>query len=631
MKVIFVDNLLLKRENDTEQFILQPHLGLISLIAVLENKGYTAKLCDPKIDIANGKLLIDENLYQTIATNILKDEPDVVGFTSLGCNFICTLKIARYLKQQKPLLPILLGGPHGTVLHKEIISAYTEFDVIVRNEAEHKIIPVLENLFRNTLETIEGITFRKNGKIVITEGASIIENIDELPFPAYHAFPIEKYSLSSLRVEAGRGCPFACTFCSTATFFGRSYRLKAAHKLCSELDYLHKTYGINDFGLTHDLFTVNRTKIIEFCKVVEPKKYTWRCSARMDCVDEELLSIMRQAGCVSIYYGIETGSQRMQKISKKKLDLSIFDEVLATTLALNIVPTMSFIVGYPEETQEDVNDTLDMISNCLFINSSTNLFLQLHLLTPEPGTALYYQFKNKMGYDDFITDFNFPTLEADDSEIMEKHPEIFMNHHYYQTVLPRHFFVITASLFEVLLSLDITIKRYLLSHYENKLSKLNTSVYEWAAANNIKSMTNNLLALYISQQFSSQHVLTSLLRYRFELISLLNIGVKEEEEKSKIRLQKNNNISNQIQEPSFRWLKSIHNCPEIIKKLEANKKIPQKLLNNRSHFIIHLVEDKIHGKIIEYYEMEPSTANILQPIEASVTSKTDSFLFSHQI
>ncbi len=622
MKIILVDNLLLKRENDNQQFVLQPHLGLISLIAVLENHGYDAKLYDPKIDIAAGRIQMDENLYRNIAENILAGTPDMVGFTSLGCNFICTLKIARYLKQSNPNLPILLGGPHATVLHNEILTAYTEFDVIVRNESEEKIVAVIEAIQNGSLNTVEGITYRENGKIKSTPGASTIKDLDALPFPAYHAYPIKRQELSFIRVEAGRGCPFSCTFCSTATFFGRSYRLKSAKKLCEELDYLHEQYGVTDFGLTHDLFTVNRNKVMEFCREVSKRKYTWRCSARMDCVDRELLTIMRDAGCTSIYYGIETGSQRMQKISKKKLDLGIFRETLNITLDLGITPTLSFIVGYPEEIMEDVHATLDTLSDCFFILSNTNISLQLHLLTPEPGTALHAQCKDQLGFDDYISDFNFPTLEQDDAAIMASNPAIFMNHHYYRSVLPRHFFVITASLFETLLSLGNTITRYLLMNFDNSLSKLNDDVYNWAREHSIKSITNHLLVRYISSRFSQQHVLTSLARYQFESAALLNAGTIGDAESSKVyRPDKKNE-----RDPGFRLLKDIHNCPGIIKLLNAKRKPSKKLLQERTDFVIHVFEDKKKGRMLESYKLSEFAASIFKPIEHRVMAKTDEFL-----
>ena len=633
MNITLVDNLLLKRENENQQFVLQPHLGLISLIAILENSGYTAKLCDPKIDIAQGKIAIDEFLYRNIALKILEDDPDIVGFTSLGCNFICTVKIARYLKQQRPSLPILLGGPHATVLHQEILSTFPEFDVIVRNEAEHKIVAVIEGVFNGSLDSIEGITYRKGGQVTSTAGASIIQDLDLLPFPAYHVYPIDEHNLTSIRVEAGRGCPFSCTFCSTATFFGRSYRLKSAERLCEELDFLHKRYGIREFGLTHDLFTVNRHKVIEFCNTVSKRNYTWRCSARMDCVDKELLTLMRDAGCRSIYYGIETGSQRMQKISKKKLDLDIFNDTLDMTLQLGILPTLSFIAGYPEETMEDVNDTLDLLGSCFFKETKTNIHLQLHLLTPEPGTALHNQYSNALEFDNYISDFNFPTLEQDDPVIMEKNPRIFMNHHYYRSILPRHFYVITTSLFETLRPLGPAIIRYLLSHYDNSLPRLNADVYDWAREHSIQFINETSLLLYLNNRFSYHSVLTSLARYQFEVTTLQNAEVLGDEEKSR-NYRAGDARAKDKKEPEFRLLKDIHNCPQIIRLLVSKKQIPKKVINNRYDFVIHLFENSKKKRVIENYKLTEYASAIFKPIEDRVGSGTDrslsEFLFAAQ-
>src|ERR1017187_5995194 len=242
MKIVFVDNLLLDFRDVKYQFDLQPHLGLVSLVATAEIAGHKALLYDPKLDLSNGELRLDHFLYRNIASRILALAPDVVGLTSLGCNFICTAKIAKHLKALRPDLPILLGGPHATILDKQILNRFPEFDVIVRHEAEATLLPVLESLATMKFQTISGISYRSGSEIFVNPGVPLIEDLDTLPWPAFHRFPIRALGLSSIRVEAGRGCPFSCTFCSTATFFGRTYRLKSADRLTAELDYLNREY-----------------------------------------------------------------------------------------------------------------------------------------------------------------------------------------------------------------------------------------------------------------------------------------------------------------------------------------------------------------------------------------------------
>jgi radical SAM superfamily enzyme YgiQ (UPF0313 family) len=259
MRVVFVDNLLLEhRGGGIHHVALQPHLGLISLRAVAEAAGHQGLLYDPKLALARAELRLDPSLYREAARHILDLEPDVVGLTSLGCNFICTLKIATHLKGARPDLQVLLGGPHATVLARPILERFDVFDVIARNEAELTLPLLLRALGTDGLGDVPGITHRRGRDVLTNPGEPVIADLDTLPMPAYRHYPISELGLTSLNVDAGRGCPFRCTFCSTATHFGRRYRLKSAARLCRELDALQATYGVRHFELTHDLFTVNR-------------------------------------------------------------------------------------------------------------------------------------------------------------------------------------------------------------------------------------------------------------------------------------------------------------------------------------------------------------------------------------
>ena len=136
MKLVFVDNLLLDMSGQPESVSLNPHLGLLSLIAVAEGCGHSAVLYDPKLQLSRDELALDETLYRACATQILELSPNIVGFTSLGCNFICTLKIAEYINQFDPNVQIILGGPHATILHREILERFPVFDLVVRHEGE---------------------------------------------------------------------------------------------------------------------------------------------------------------------------------------------------------------------------------------------------------------------------------------------------------------------------------------------------------------------------------------------------------------------------------------------------------------------------------------------------------------
>lgn len=610
MRVVFIDNLLFEDAEGILRYSLQPHLGLISLIAVLERGGHEGLLYDPKVEIARGKLQLNSSLYRDMAKQILEMNPDVVGLTSLGCNFICTAKVAGYLRSWMPELPILLGGPHATVLDRVILRSFPQFDVIARSEAECTILPLLEALPNRAFFDVPGITFRAAGAIWQNEGEPRIDDLDTLPLPAYHHYPVRELNLTSLRVEAGRGCPFQCTFCSTASFFGRKYRLKSSERLVMELDSLHDTYGINEFSLTHDLFTVNRRKVSEFCDAVAGRGYTWKCSARMDCVDDGLLEQMWAAGCQSIYYGIEAGSERMQKISKKHLDLKLFDPILSTTQRLGMSATVSFITGYPEETREDQNATLDLVGAC-FARDTSPLNVQLHLLTPEPGTELLQNYRDQIAYDGHISDFNFPALEPDDSFVIETNPDVFINHHYFPSLLARSRHVFVTLAYQALHSLGFPLLRYILKRYAGSLHRLIEALYEWAEADGRSSTSDaTTIEVFFRETLGATHHISGLVRY---MLAAAELRRRASLDTGPARMP-----APFTEAPQYRLssrtivVRDVPDCPAILETMMGDESltIPSRLLMRRFNFLLYLPPD--HEDVLHNFELTEASTSLME-------------------
>jgi B12 binding domain/Radical SAM superfamily len=568
VNVVLVDNLLIEQNGGRVETVLQPHLGLISLLSVVRASGHRGLLYDPKISLSNGALSLDSALYSTIARQILALEPDVVGLTSLGCNFICTLKVAQHIRSLVPHVPILLGGPHATILHADILRRYEAFDVVVRHEAEEVLPKLLEQLPTGELHSIPGITFRAKGRVCVNPGSPLIDDLDRLPIPSYDDYPIQQLQLNWLRVEAGRGCPFMCTFCSTASFFGRQFRLKSAPRLLAELDELHARYGVRQFSLQHDLFTVSREKVLEFCKAVAPRSFIWKCSARMDCVDAALLREMAEAGCKEIYFGVETGSPYLQHAAKKRLDLSIFYPTLDACDAVGIEPTVSFITGYPQERTVDQAATLDMIGSC-FYRSPAPANVQLHLMTPEPGTQLLQEFQDKLRFDGFISDFTFPTLEADDATTMAAAPDVFMNAYYFEGVLPRRRHIVVSTLYYVLYDLSPAVLSYLIDQFDGRLSALVDAFDHWALEHNIDRATGNHLVRFVREQFGKTHPVTSLVRYMVALAAMIRPTRRQAVPAPKKRVVHRGADFRYVTNPDARLLKDIHDCPALLAQLAS--------------------------------------------------------------
>jgi hypothetical protein len=516
MKIVFVQNFLLDSAGSPNEDHLYPHLGLISLIAQVEKSRHIPLLYDPMLQLHRGQLLLDSSIYDDVAAQLLETDATAVGFTALGCNFVAVVKIARRIKQRKPKTLILLGGPHPTVLESAIMNTFTDFDLLVRGEAEQTIVPLLDALdSEKELSAIPGISYRDGTSVCRSAMDGGIMDVDRLPMAAFHFYPINELAMHSMRVEAGRGCPFHCTFCSTATFFGRKYRVKAAGKLVGELKFLNRAYNITDFSLQHDLFTVNRRKVLEFCEEVRPCGFSWACSARIDCVDSKLLCEMARSGCRGIYFGVETGSSALQELVKKRLDINLLAPTLTDAKELGIKVTTSFITGFPKETVSDLEATLACLDSCLRISPTTTT-LQLHLLTPEPGTALYEQNKSQLLFDGFITDFNFPPLASDEPALLRGHPDIFMNHHFYAADLPREIAVGITSIFPHLCELGGSLLQSVMECLETTLSSLLFTILARCGKDGItyEKVFRELLRL-IDERRTGQRIIRQLVEFAF--------------------------------------------------------------------------------------------------------------------
>lgn len=517
MKVLLVDNLVMPEDGSLALLDVHPHLGLLSLAAVAEVDGHTVQIYDPKRLIKSGELAYDSTLYERAALQLLAEGPQVIGFTALGCSFLFALNVATLIKRREPDLPILLGGPHATMLHRQILDRFEQFDVIVRYEADEIFPAILANLEQRNFQDIPGLSWRGARGLGphFNAGSPKVEDLDRLPIVSYDHYPIADLGLDLLRIEAGRGCPFMCTFCSTASFFQRSFRLKSAARLVTELDRLHERYGFSDFKLDHDLFTVNKRKILEFCEAVKGRGYRWRASARVDCVDAELLNKMAEAGCAGLYFGIETGSERMQQIAKKRLDLTLVEPTLAVAEHLGIETTASFITGYPEEREQDQNETLDLLGRCF----RPTCLPQLHMLAPEPGTPMFEEFGDKLEYDGYAGPYNAFLVGPDDQRLVNEHRDIFSTYHYYPAAMPRSYYIFAVEAVDVLRRVGPVILRYMLRVYGGQLSKLVSSLRTWADSKGGAARTGpdrpdgDLVQAYVSDRFGPNHHLTSLFRY----------------------------------------------------------------------------------------------------------------------
>jgi radical SAM superfamily enzyme YgiQ (UPF0313 family) len=353
---------------------------------------------------------------------------DFYGLSTVCSSYPLTLRLAAELKRLHPESVVALGGPQASVVDVASLHAYSFIDVVVRGEAEHSLPGLLDALAsHSSLDSVSGITFRRGGEVLRTPDAPLILDLDSIPFPAFHLYPDMGFC-RHFPLELGRGCPFSCTFCSTNDFFRRRFRLKSPERMIADMRRVKESYGIDSFELVHDMFTVDRKRVVAFCEALVAcnEKFYWGCSARTDCIDHELIALLHRAGCRGIFFGIESGSPRMQTIIDKCLDLKIAAEQVRLCDQQQIKTAVSLITGFPEETMADVRDTVAFFMDSLRFDYADP---QLQILAPLAGTPIEAKHRDELILDDSVADMSYRgwPQTAEDHKMIAEHAEVFSN------------------------------------------------------------------------------------------------------------------------------------------------------------------------------------------------------------
>ncbi len=400
-------------------------LGLLSLAGNLLNKNENVKIYKPKVR------LLHQQDYQLAATDILKNKPELIGFSTWCITYPASLLIAKEIKKINPEIPIIFGGPQASVLAKETLENFPFIDFILTGEADNSFPQFVKELSETEpdFSIIPGLSYRTGtGLIQQNKLNGSVSNLDELPVPAYNLVP----AVNWLKLDVGRGCPFQCTYCSTSDFFSKKYRVKSPERIVNEMMQAFLNKKITSFSFAHDMFTLNKKFVFELCdRLIGIKKtkgieFKWNCSARIDCVSEEMLIKMKDAGCSDIFFGIESGSGRIQKLIKKNLDVSTAYYIADICRSTGIRMHASFIIGFPEETRSDVNKTLMAALN-LAIKGALTQVSELSLL---PGTPIFIEHHKKLKFDGQFSNFSRNYCGNEEIKLIKKYPGIFSSFYY---------------------------------------------------------------------------------------------------------------------------------------------------------------------------------------------------------
>jgi radical SAM superfamily enzyme YgiQ (UPF0313 family) len=394
---------------------IAPPIGLAYLAAVLEKEGHEVEIFDMQIE-------------DRIFSNVLsKFNPDIVGVSSATPLFNRSVDILKEVKRFNPNILTVIGGPHPTALPSQT-AAESCIDVVIFGEGETALCELVKNLKKNKLDEIKGIAYKINGRVVVNEPRKPIDDLDSLPFPAYHLLKLKKYRHPLMKTNAvisiltSRGCPYSCCFCNKK-IFGHKFRARSPENVVDEMEFLVNEYRIKEFLIIDDNFTSDKNRVVKICEEIIKRglKISWATpnGIRIDTVDRELIRLMKRAGCYSLTFGIESGSPRIIKSIGKQISLNQVRKVFKICRLENIQTTALFVIGLPNETADDLRKTID------FSKEIRADVADFHILIPLPGTPVYDYLKkegllleNDWSKYSFHTEPVFRTKELTKDEIL---------------------------------------------------------------------------------------------------------------------------------------------------------------------------------------------------------------------
>jgi len=348
-------------------------MGLSYLGSVLEHSGHEVQILD---------LLVSRYSKEKIKNKLDEYQPDIVGVTSVTLNYPIASDILKYAKSVDKDVITIIGGPHVTFAPVETLTEAPWIDIVVRGEGEMTMLDIVSG---KKLADIDGIAYRdKANGIKQTRERRLIEDLDELPLPAKHLFPLSRYLVLDVHASilTGRGCPFNCIFCVGSKMGGRRVRYRNPKLIVDEVEQALAS-GFREVNFEDDHLTLNHKHLNAICDEIIARglKFNWSAFSRVDTVNSEILRKMKQAGCTWLLYGVESGNQEILNTIKKKITLQKVTDAVDMAKEVGIGILASFILGLPGETPETMRQSLQFAQG---LEASYGF----HVLSPFPGTEV---------------------------------------------------------------------------------------------------------------------------------------------------------------------------------------------------------------------------------------------------
>jgi len=391
-----------------------PPIGLMYVAAALEKAGFEVQMLD--------NYLMKKPINE-VKQLVSKLNPEIVGITCGSATYSRCIDIAKAIRETLPNCTIVVGGWHASYVPDSLLDT-PEIDYVIMGEGE-RALTQLAICIRDGNEpeamTIPGVACKRQGKN-IKNPPKFIENMDDIPYPARHLLSLDLYDrrVEYLNVKPAdimsisRGCIYNCGFCETKKLWGNICRAFSPQRVIGEINDLQSKYGTKGIYFINDNFTLRKKETIELCNLMIENKLDleWVCDTRVDLVDQDILELMSKAGCKTIWFGVESGSQRILQRIGRNTTLEQIEKAFKLCRKNGIQTACSFMLGVPDETLNDMEASLKFAKKldpdwCLF-----NIFIA------NPDSRLYQEVLDSGNYDkldDFLLsvrtkEFNYKTL-----------------------------------------------------------------------------------------------------------------------------------------------------------------------------------------------------------------------------
>ncbi|NOQ55327.1 MAG: radical SAM protein [Nanohaloarchaea archaeon] len=368
---------------------IQPPLGLAYIAAYLENKGESAEILDAN---ALG-MSIDDAVKKAV-----RSKHSYIGITCTTNTIHLVYDFSKKVKEKCDKI-IVVGGPHVTFSSEETLKECDEIDIIVRGEGELTSYEIVKGI---SLKKIKGITYRSKGKIISNPDRDKFEiDINNMPFPARHLLPLDRYRPGAFfnignsgkeyaTIITSRGCPNKCVFCSSSHFW-KTFRVRKPKNILSEIDLLVKEYGVKHLHFLDDTLTVPASRLEKICDGLIERDYDleWNCYSRVDIITDDIVRKMKKAGCFGVTFGVESGNQKILNKIQKNITLNQIRKAVKITKMHDLDVHADFMIGLPGDTKKTIIQTIDF---AIELNPKLALF---SITTPFPGTQMFDEMKKK--------------------------------------------------------------------------------------------------------------------------------------------------------------------------------------------------------------------------------------------